>query len=64
MTGGDFDKSRRAWRWPIRDVLVAFAEAVKVQAAEQFRHEQLLYATGGMKKKPTVPAILRDDGGS
>lgn len=52
------------WRWPIREVLVAFVERLRFEAAEQYRHECLMWALRATKKKPKIPDLLRADGDS
>lgn len=44
----------------MRDGLEAFIHLLREEAASDFRHEQLMYVQGGLKKQPKLPAILKD----
>ncbi len=43
----------------VRDGLFAYLEIVRGEAMVQYRHDQVLFVQGGMKKAPKPPAILR-----
>jgi hypothetical protein len=68
VTRGDYDAARRAWRWPIREVLVAFADRMREEAMRQYQHDTLIWAllaphTSKKMNPPVVPAILKETDG-
>lgn len=54
-------------RWPLRELLIAYAAQCREAALAAFRHEELLHAIiaphvkKGSLKPPQVPAILKED---
>jgi hypothetical protein len=57
------------FRWPVREALIAYRAKMKESAAEQYRHDMLVWAATAphSKKKikqPDVPAILKEPDGN
>jgi len=50
-------------RWPLAEALLAIEARRRRTDLERFQFEQLLYAIGGLKRKPTMPRSLNDDEG-
>ena len=47
-------------RWPLSEALIAYEARLRERAMSGYRHQQLLYVFGGLKKAPKVPPILEE----
>jgi hypothetical protein len=62
LAGWDPERVRALRRTALRDVLHAADAQLRERRLEQFRHEQVLYVWGGLKRAPEVPTWMREHG--
>lgn len=49
--------------WPLENALGAIHERLRAEAREEYRHQQMLFAQGGLEKAPELPELLREQAG-